>query len=369
MQLQEIIRKMELESFESLAKRYGISADDLIEKLINYYNRHMSVFFEIDKIRDNHTKQKHPLKTKRDWWNGVHKSYGWMKTEAIKLIYSYLDQNVESLDFDSIRKMASALNINEKKSDSSNIFLRHFMEKIPVVVLYDLEFNAEAFCGFISENIPVVRHFDFLHDMLRMLLETSCFLAYEEKVVDGKTGIQYREGFTDFSSENFKFAVNQINKLILVSTGHIKELSFNLPWSAEARRNLHIEYLISTFYRIASNFVWIHEFAHMLYGDVMKNYWHEEMEFRCDRLAMKCLFNANKFDKSYVWVGISFLLTLLERLAQIDEHMKKLPKNLSNLISYRGAVTHDYIFGRLTEEEKKMCYYYWYLVELLIQAA
>lgn len=99
----------------------------------------------------------------------------------------------------------------------------------------------------------------------------------------------------------------------------------------------------------------------------MKDHWREEMEFRCDELAVKCVLNADRFDKAYVLVGIDFLFMIFRRLTQIDEQLKKLP-NVSSLIINRGTTVHYYIFDRLTEEEKERYYYHSYLLHPLFQA-
>lgn len=368
MKLEESIENIELDSFKLLAKRYGTSIDNLINKLIEHINDEISIF--------NTSKNEFncPLKTKKDYWDFVHRGYEMGKAIAIELICNHLDQNIEEFDFNSIYKMSRALNISKKEMDFPTNFSKRFMGKIPVVVLFDLEFNANTSCGFIFDNVPVIRHFDFLHNNLLNLLNTVCLLAYEERTINNQTGIQYRAGFTNFSSKYFKFAVEQVDKLLLAlaSSAYIKDkLDIEITLLTEPEgKNLYIKFLSSSFYQIASTFVWIHEFAHILYGDIMKNYWYKEMESRCDKLATECLFNTDKYDKSYTLIAIDSLFILLRLLVQIDENVKKSPNNKSSsFINDRGKTVHDYIFNRLTKQEQKRYNYHSYLIEPLIQAA
>lgn len=367
MELSERIRRMELKSFEFWAKRVGTSTDDLIDILIEKINRELLPLYPNPRKAQNSFSKGSgtslQLKTKEDYFDFAHTSFEGSKASSIELLVEYLDQNVENhhFDFDSIRNMAATLDVSEINTDFP-IFLKRFLLKVPVVVLSDLQFTTEVSYSTAFGNIPVVQHYSFLDARLSELLDTTCLLAFEERKVDSEIHLRYRTGFTDRSSGYFKFATKEIGKILLVSTGYVRNrVSYSITRPDTAKgRNMEIRKLSSSLFLNAISFIWIHEFAHILHGDIMKNYWHKEMELRCDALAIKCLLHSSFLKpnnlwsyKPYILVGLDFLFVVLRTLAQLEEQAIKLPEKASVLIGNRGETMHNHIFNTLTNEERE----------------
>lgn len=363
-QLKEHIRRIETESYRSLAKRLGISVDYLVKNNMELINAVLST----DESKVSAEASKHfPLKDEEDYWNFVHERYGMAKKIHVQMICDYLKRHSVIFDVKAVSIMSEALGINKRAGGFSIDFLESFMGVIPIVVLYDLEFNAQTARGFIFKNMPVIRVFDFLFQNMHILLRYLCVLAFEEV----EDGFRYRSGFTDPRSGYFRLVTHQIDKIIVLCTGMVPVLKYRFgpllmkpPWP--------IKLLSRVLDDVTSSFVWIHEFGHILFGDVMQKEWRRDMEFRCDTFAAECLFDSPRYaalpdslGRPLVLLGSDILFIILRTVASLTR-TGEVDMNLWQGLNERGKRISENLRNRLTEQEKKRYYYFINLLMPLI---
>ncbi|MFH2105149.1 MAG: hypothetical protein ABII72_02835 [Parcubacteria group bacterium] len=255
--------------------------------------------------------------------------------------------------------MSAALGFSEGEDQPFTAqFLREFLLRVPVAVLFDNEFNANATSGFVLNDFPIIRHYDFLHNMLLNLLEGICNFAFCVETTSKGKVLAYRKDFLDRSSNYYKFVTSQINELLVYATGNIDSFrieTFGVPNNNDDK--LFIMGPAVTFYKIANSFVWIHEFAHILFGDVTR-IWEPEMEYRCDRFAASCVNNSPGFQRAEVIFSIDFILILLKILVETQELIENKPNQNSSFILQRARELNEFLYKELNNSEIRRYNYF-----------
>lgn len=369
MQLSDYINKMEENSIKAAAERHSCSVDQLIDQFINHINT------EISNFGKENFATKYPLENKEDYYSFVKSGYERRRIESIDMLISYLKHSKEEIDNESVMKMYNALNKALRDDDLLEINtltlddIKAFLKLIPVSVLFDLEINAFASRDFMIKNVPIIGHYDFFHNILHILYQSLCCFALEDAKIGEKSGIKYREHYNDPESEYYKFVSQEIDKILYISTGsfpEIRTLNIGLPRNKRINESL-VHQLHFTLLRVSSIFIWIHEMAHIIHGDLY-NDWHKDMEIRCDETAAHCLLNEEQADNSIIIMSLDWLFFFMHLIKSVNEKVRNTDNNKSNAIWDRGKRLNQLIYDKMSEEDKKRYNYYSKMTRPLLYA-
>lgn len=217
-----------------------------------------------------------------------------------------------------LARLCNQLNISTPRSDDSSS-LSTFLDSIPVVILFDLTFNA-----FVDEKIlvdgviPCVCMYDQLIVASDVFIDVV--LAAAISTTSGMAAPTEQSRCRELGSQpSFQEELKQCIDLVL---GISERVDLKYDDLLRSNPDMLLPFMIMS--GGASRFVWYHEYGHLLMGHLAVGACHE-VEFAADRFAW-FLMN-HQFDKTSIAAFWNFLgalvvmliIGLLEKIFDVSE--------------------------------------------------
>lgn len=232
-----------------------------------------------------------------------------------------------------IAKLMSLSEVSEKNPDS----LKNFLLNIPLINIFDIEFNAFVTKDTIIDGIPCMCTHTSLPEVAEFFANLFLSVLIPEKVV--KTEIKFAFDETLNNKINSQEFVWSCVSGFLALLGGSTELGFTPTYQlTKIHPNLMPEFLLVL--TGTSGFVYLHEFGHLLMGHLEKPY-VPSLELEADSFAAKTLINVGKDRHKLSWIafGLATIFNILEMIEVLNENtLETHPKATERLAALENEI-------------------------------
>lgn len=317
-QLKELSR-LERDSFTRLCFRLRRNPDEYQQLSLTMAQRNLREFInghEYPEIASLHFSETQELLNAPDFW--TYKRL--QKDRETRSIVRHICNNEHALpiNYEYLSGLCNHLNISTIWSDDSGI-LCSFLDSIPVVILFDLSFNAFVEQRTLVDGaIPCVCMFDqlfvtsevFIDFVLAAAISTTSGMAVPTN---------HSRCFEIGTQPAFQEELKQCIELVLGMSDRV-----DLIYDAllRSRPNMMLPFMIMT--HGAQRFVWYHEYGHLLMGHLPVGPCHK-VEFAADLFGWFLLnHHFDPADIAAFWnflgaLVVMLLIALLEAILHVSE--------------------------------------------------
>lgn len=297
----------ERESFIRHCKRSGWNPKDVEKKLFENFRQRDSEI--VEGLRQGAKKNNfeleldsfNPLLRNKNYWQYLH----WQTDMKRRMITDWICEADMILPINygyvsKIAKMMGLSGVSEENPDS----LKNFLLNVPLMNLFDLEFNAFVSEDTIIDGIPCV----CVHTSLPELAEfyTNLFLCVliPEKV-QSRMQLESDKAF-NHKVKSREFVWSCVSGFLAL-LGATTELGM-VPKYQFTKIHPQLTYEFLTSLHGSSGFVGLHEFGHLLMGHLEKIY-DPSLELEADAFAAKTLVNKAKDWSTLQWIALGLAIT------------------------------------------------------------
>lgn len=327
-QLSESQKKMllekELASFHRHCEEHGWNPEakekEFYEQYTNYTREVMTGALERGAKQNVLNELFQPAIELQNYWDLLH----WTTENKKKLLVAEIEKVSKNLpvNYAYLSKLYHLMNVSDPSENNSK-YIASLLLNIPVMNVFELDFNAFVMGRSIVANIPCICYYTLLPGIMDFFV--NLFLS---ALIPGKR-------------EPEKFAIPLLNddalhknatnqEFILACMSGIVALSGNSPYGICSRSNHFLgqhpmmvpelsEALVGS-----SFFVGWHEYSHLLLGHIEMAH-TPKLEFEADLVALKILVESAKNNKLLTWRlwGLAICLNIMEMLHTLEPAMEK----------------------------------------------
>lgn len=302
----------ERESFIQHCNKMGWNPKDQEKKFYeNFIQRDREIIEgQLQRVRNgNFEPDPHafdPLLRNKNYWQYIR----WQTAEKRKILTNSICEAAPSLpiNYNYASKIAKIMGLSEI-SESKASSLENFLLNIPLMNVFDLEFNAFVTGDSIIEGIPCVCFYSSLPELAEFFTNLFLSALVPEKIEDRIT-FPSDESLDDKanSPEFIASCVSGLRGLLGTTT---KVLIVPKCYFSKLHPSLTVEFFNAL--NGSSRFVGLHEFGHLLMGHLDKSH-ISSLELEADAFAARTLVKTAKNWQELQWraLGIATLFNILE---------------------------------------------------------